>query len=266
MLPKILKDKNITPDNLNLLYNKFYKEEDYKGQNKERFFREFIDAASNANIKEKIKTYLKACKKRLDDIVRDYAKSNYAVHNFELTTDWRLVVGLGGTTVLETSLTLHPLYGFPFIPSSALKGVARAAALFLDKKFVDEDDKKINEEIVSNSSPDITAKFVFGTKESVGNAIFFDAIPDKVDIFDIDIMNNHYEDYYNNKTLPPADWYSPNPIKFVTIKPGTKFNFYVVSKECLLNEKYPNASDWLIKGLKDIGIGSKTGSGYGYFF
>ena len=32
---------------------------------------------------------------------------------FSGTTDWRMVVGLGGETVLETDLTLHHLYGIP---------------------------------------------------------------------------------------------------------------------------------------------------------
>src|SRR5437879_5027061 len=32
-------------------------------------------------------------------------------HHFSAATDWRMVVGLGGETVLETDLTLHHLYG-----------------------------------------------------------------------------------------------------------------------------------------------------------
>src|SRR5690348_10448730 len=45
---------------------------------------------------------------------------------FTATTAWRMVVGLGGETVLETDLTLHHLYGIPFIPGSALKGLTRS--------------------------------------------------------------------------------------------------------------------------------------------
>src|SRR5260370_38167739 len=45
---------------------------------------------------------------------------------FELTLDWRMIVGLGGETVLETDITLHHLYGIPIIPGSALKGLTRA--------------------------------------------------------------------------------------------------------------------------------------------
>src|SRR6185369_614959 len=40
----------------------------------------------------------------------------------------RLIVGLGVESVLETSITLHRTYGVPYLPGSALKGLAAAAA------------------------------------------------------------------------------------------------------------------------------------------
>jgi len=45
---------------------------------------------------------------------------------FDVSLDWRIVIGLGGESVLETDITLHHLYGIPFIPGSALKGLTRA--------------------------------------------------------------------------------------------------------------------------------------------
>lgn len=48
---------------------------------------------------------------------------------FPLTPEWRFVVGLGDKTALEVGFTFHRIYGFPIIPGSALKGLARAAAL-----------------------------------------------------------------------------------------------------------------------------------------
>jgi hypothetical protein len=39
-----------------------------------------------------------------------------------LKTKDRLAVGLGGESVLETSITLHRTYGVPFVPGSAIKG------------------------------------------------------------------------------------------------------------------------------------------------
>lgn len=50
--------------------------------------------------------------------------------SFSATTDYRLVVGFGAEHVLETSLCLHRIYGFPLIPGSAVKGVTRARAFW----------------------------------------------------------------------------------------------------------------------------------------
>lgn len=41
-----------------------------------------------------------------------------------------MIVGLGATHTFETALTLHPLYGFPYIPGTAVKGITRAAAFY----------------------------------------------------------------------------------------------------------------------------------------
>jgi CRISPR-associated protein Cmr6 len=49
---------------------------------------------------------------------------------FPMAPEWRFVVGLGDKGALEAGLTFHRVYGFPIIPGSALKGLARAAALF----------------------------------------------------------------------------------------------------------------------------------------
>lgn len=43
-----------------------------------------------------------------------------------LTVAWRLAIGLGSYSPLETGITLHPVYGIPFLPGSAVKGVTRS--------------------------------------------------------------------------------------------------------------------------------------------
>src|SRR5437667_12057289 len=40
----------------------------------------------------------------------------------------RMVVGLGSESVLEASISLHRTYGVPYIPGSALKGLAASYA------------------------------------------------------------------------------------------------------------------------------------------
>ncbi len=57
---------------------------------------------------------------------------------FELETRSRLVVGLGDESVYETSIRLHRNYGVPYIPGSALKGVAKHYAFsLLAEKYCD---------------------------------------------------------------------------------------------------------------------------------
>ena len=50
----------------------------------------------------------------------------------EMSVDWRLVVGLGGAAVYETAMTLHHVYGIPYLPGSAVKGVTRSRAVAVE--------------------------------------------------------------------------------------------------------------------------------------
>jgi len=59
------------------------------------------------------------------DNVRLSASQFELVKIGDLEPVWRMVVGLGGESVYETSMTLHHIYGFPYIPGSAIKGITR---------------------------------------------------------------------------------------------------------------------------------------------
>lgn len=48
---------------------------------------------------------------------------------WQMTPTWRFVTGMGNKTALEVGFTFHRVYGFPYIPSSSLKGLARSVAL-----------------------------------------------------------------------------------------------------------------------------------------
>lgn len=67
---------------------------------------------------------LAACRTRWKDVVERYEGESVT-----MKTDSPLVVGLGAEHVLETAITLHRSYGFPLIPGSACKGLARTYAL-----------------------------------------------------------------------------------------------------------------------------------------
>ncbi|MBM3711858.1 MAG: type III-B CRISPR module RAMP protein Cmr6 [Actinobacteria bacterium] len=253
MIPNFVSNIRVNNiDNLSLLYHKYYKGE-YESKDKKDFFKIFISRAGSLN-----NNNLNAYKKRHEKILQSLKSNCYVIDNLELKTDWRLVVGLGGESVLETSIALHPLYGFPYIPSSAVKGITRAFAVLEKGKAADEHDKKIN----PNSEIDPLAVKIFGKENSAGQVTFFDALPNNIDIFDLDIMNVHYDEYYNNDSVPPADWMKPIPITFVTIKSNVHFNFFLAARNIDL---VTEAKHWLHSGLVELGAGGKISAGYGYF-
>jgi CRISPR-associated protein Cmr6 len=203
------------------------------------------------------------------------------LEKFEATTSWRLVIGLGASHPQETSMTLHHIYGIPYIPGSAIKGVTRHWAVL---KFAEEMSKSGNikfEKAIEEVSKALEngekmnlkvedLEFnqlieIFGTQKQEGKVIFFDAYPVGEIKLKIDIMNPHYPKYYS-EGHPPTDWQNPVPIKFLTIE-RTKFEFYLASKskddrdKNLLNK----AKKLLSEALKTHGIGAKTALGYGIF-
>ncbi|MFP3206410.1 MAG: type III-B CRISPR module RAMP protein Cmr6 [Hydrogenobaculum sp.] len=185
--------------------------------------------------------------------------------NFTLVTKSRLIVGLGSGSVLEVSIKLHFIYGFPYIPSSAIKGVLRAYKILekvgFDLEKYGDFEKKIEkgEQIEEEHSAFVE---IFGNQEKIGSLIVLDALPDKFPALEEDIMNPHYPDYYSKKA-PPTDNQHPNPIKFITVPKGTKFNFYFKNHKTYENIFKSSLKDDLVKAFEFLGIGSKTGLGYG---
>lgn len=199
--------------------------------------------------------------------------------------DWRLVIGLGGSSVYETGMTLHHTYGIPYIPASAVKGIVRSYVITevykneieaLSKKdFCDifgcSGEGKI-EDANGKKQPfksfyKIEAEQNNDKRDSgdrQGKVIFFDAFPIGTIKLEADIMNPHYSDYYGDTKgeVPPADWHNPIPIPFLTIGKTTSFQFVIgVKKEnVILNQ----TKSWLESALKEKGIGAKTAVGYGY--
>lgn len=180
---------------------------------------------------------------------------------FQATLDWRMVMGLGGESVLETDITLHHLYGLPYIPGSALKGLTRA---YLTGEI--EGYKSAKEE---NDNDDV--KRFFGTQQQAGSVIFFDAMPtDGNATFAVDIMNPHYPNYYKG-SKPPTNDQDPIPITFLTVE-KTTFTFAIAprptSDEKLRSQHVEDVQvvkGWLQEALQKYGIGGKTSAGYGHF-
>lgn len=170
--------------------------------------------------------------------------------SFTALPEWRVVVGLGGSSPLETSITMHRIYGFPIIPGSCLKGVARAYASLGEEK--DESDSEFRAIFGGENDP----------HRSAGMICFVDAVPTKPPMLELDVMNPHYPDYYQGKE-PPANYQSPVPIYFLTVGHDSTFAFGLAAR-CPEGSQYlDKAVDWLKKGLQELGTGAKTTSGYG---
>jgi CRISPR-associated protein Cmr6 len=185
--------------------------------------------------------------------------------SFTLMTKSRLIVGLGGSSALEVSIKLHFIYGFPYIPSSAIKGVLRAYKILEKVNFDFEKYSKFEKEIESGDREDkeIGAFVrVFGNQQYKGDLIILDAIPEKFPTLEEDIMNPHYPKYYNDKE-PPTDDQNPVPIKFLTVAKGEKFNFYFKNSQVYKEAFETDLKQDLIKAFNYLGIGAKTGIGYG---
>jgi CRISPR-associated protein Cmr6 len=183
--------------------------------------------------------------------------------------DWRFVTGLGGHSVYETGITLHHVYGVPYIPASSIKGVLRSWIIF--SKFDNSEKLALKDDLFCR---------VFGCpKESVleeaymGRIVFFDALPREAPTIEPDVMTSHYPKWYSGEKAP-VDTDSPNPVIFLTVK-KTSFQFILGSKAKPGEEEWDLATKtfwddkslgwWLENALSEHGIGAKTAVGYGYF-
>ncbi len=209
---------------------------------------------------------------------------------FQLKTDWRFIPGLGRKSALEIGFNFHR-YGFPCLPGSAVKGIARTQALFelaeslllsgeqgqtlndLDKLLekaqedFEKEVKKTQWKLLNDRMQEAQDfRAVFGTLEAAGGAIFFEAIPQDAFALELDIMNPHYGPYYQGKEAP-ADWHNPVPVGFLAVPDDKVFHFAVGWRAAAPNAEQlrPKAEEWLKKGLQELGAGAKTAAGYGYF-
>ena len=170
------------------------------------------------------------------------------------TVKGRMIIGLGDESVLETSIALHHTYGVPYIPGSALKGLASSYA-----------HQKLGEQWQKGS---IAHNIVFGNTDEAGYITFFDAfyVPDsghRGQALYPDIITVHHQDYYNtDKNAAPADWDSPNPVPFLSAT-GSYLIALAAPDLPANNEWIQSAFNILEAALKEMGIGAKTSSGYG---
>lgn len=253
-------DKNslLKISNLGLLFSKYFYCWSKDWQTKEEQNKVFRKDIEGITSKPKGSDYIQALTVRQRAVSESLKASNWHVELFSATTDSRLIIGLGGTSVIETGMTLHPLYGFPYLPGSGLKGLARAYAEIAEDFPDEETKKKLLHEIFGSDNKNLR-EAVEDNRQ--GKVFFMDGLPTQFPKLDLDIMNPHYGEYYRGEK-PPADYLNPVPVTFLAVAAGQPFSFVLFSRDKTLAEK---AKAWLIGGLTDLGAGGKTNVGYGYF-
>lgn len=213
-------------------------------------------------------------------------QAGWQVASIPLATDWRLISGLGIAHPFETGFVFDRTYGVPYLPGSSVKGAARAWA---------EETGWTYPECELLFGPDQhPPRGQNGIKPFVasrGHVVFFDAYPVTWPALELDILNPHYKKYYESKTgtTPPADWLSPEPTYFLTVKAGTKWEFVVgvpsldrsseatvcqmvsvlecadPGEEAIQQALERKAKEAVQGAATELGLGGKTAVGYGYF-
>lgn len=166
----------------------------------------------------------------------------------------RMIVGLGSESVVESSISLHRTYGVPYIPGSALKGLA---ANYVRQGRLGENWEKDSD----------AYKIVFGDTENAGYITFFDALYEPGTGFKgdkplyPDIITVHHQKYYQDTGVAPADSDNPIPVPFLSAT-GT-YLIALATPDFQGSEWIASTFTILGHALKDLGIGAKTSSGYG---
>jgi CRISPR-associated protein Cmr6 len=203
-----------------------------------------------------------------------------------------LALHLARASVLENAgICLHPVYGFPYLPGTGLKGLARAWAetIWADSQpdaqkawdrihavfgVGDETDNIVDSRgnvkqkpwkpsgvVRKKKSDQADADFV----DSAGLVVFHDAWPTSPPRLQIDFATPHHKPYYERSDLP-GDWDAPEPAAFLSIPPETEFQFAISgTSRCSDPTFIKDACKWLDDALTILGAGAKTNAGYGTF-
>lgn len=243
------------PSNLGLAFSRLCREID-EPERKEHGAKDQALALLNRGIPDETRElYIHAFRERKESLLK---QPDCLCFEMNLTSP--LLIGMGDENIHEFGISLLRPWGVPFIPGSALKGVASSYAA----EFGGHEWQK------SHAGKKIPggelALFLFGgidsQKESYAGVVdFADAWCCPVaQPFITDIINPHYGKYYAGER--EADGVeSPIPFSLACLKPGIQF-FFVLRGDpgwCQI------AREILCRAAAETGIGAKTRAGYGRF-
>ena len=169
---------------------------------------------------------------------------------FSARPHWRVVLGLGTNDILEGGIVLHPVFGFPVLPSTSLKGVSRSYARWVLERPDEELDALLG--------------MVEEDESRCGDLVFLEGSPLTPPVVERDVINPIFGAYYRDSKTPPANYLSPQPIFFLALGAGSTYQFGVASLSG--DQKAAQQGvQWLQGALVDLGLGAKSAAGYGYW-
>jgi CRISPR type III-B/RAMP module RAMP protein Cmr6 len=162
-----------------------------------------------------------------------------------------VVCGMGERTPGENGLTLHPVYGVPYLPGTSLKGILRAWVL--SQAWGAE---------WQESGEQFRALFGQGGHDGAAAVVdILDALPvPGSHMLTMDVLTPHHKQYYEGEG-EPLGWEKPVPIQFLAASKGVEYRVVIEGDPAWVEK----AAEWLALALAERGIGGKTRAGYGRF-
>ncbi len=185
----------------------------------------------------------------------------------------RLIINQADGILENAGLCLHRHFGYPYIPGSAVKGIARHAAWCEWREAEEPQKQEIANKIVMifgyPTNDDGLDKYIEPDKNRrkavAGSVAFMAAVPMGKAQLVADIVNCHHGGYYAGKKIVATDDESTNPQPFPAVEANSEWRFNLLPLLNIGNDAVKQAREWLIKGITLHGIGAKTAAGYGWF-
>jgi len=218
------------------------------------------------------------------------------VETFEATLGARMMVNMAGGVVENAGICLDRCFGLPYLPGSAIKGIARHQALW-EIKTADGNRKREllhlalllfgfgNQDVVrqgvfawagGSEAEQIAKRITKVEKDSRkkaeafrGCASFLPAYPTTPPTLVVDMVNPHYREYYQGKRKTASDDENPIPNYFPAVEAGCSFGFAVLLNRqpegFTAQQLLQQARQWIERAITQKGAGAKTAAGYGWF-
>jgi CRISPR-associated protein Cmr6 len=179
---------------------------------------------------------------------------------------------LGAAHPSENGFRFDPLLGVPWIPGTALKGLARAAAVALGES------PGTIERVLGTDAPDRSGE---RGATRPGRVRFVGAWPQGWPELKVELISPHHPRYQDDQGRPLPEAVSgdrqrgprrervasfmeePVPVAFLAVAPGVRFTVYLGLTARGDEAALRVARAWLKVGLEHLGVGGKTASGMG---